>query len=381
MKKHTSANAKVGKEASSDAAAMHEAAKEPDTPVAVPQASDCDFEDEKLTLAPADQAKVREWAEKGLIVAHRVFPLDREHFDRGQFVNECRDLVDDPSHVWPQCLSGMLEQLAIKPHNHAARRLLGAFPPDIGIARPDSRCKEASSESCPVPTLVPIASVKGHDALDLPYSCQVQGLAAQIERAGLLDPIEIDPDGKLLDGRRRLVACQVLGWELIPAVVRRPDEYASVKLASLAADISNRRGGNSWKRAEKIAEYVHTLITWRYPDACVELHNRYVGYEMGQVADELDLPHSHVRQALKAVAGLCPAAKELVADGDYSFGLPVLAVIAGEQDPEVQTEVIRDLGAEGSTRPTVSSAWRVLNTHRFTVSKAKGQALEPAVSQ
>jgi N6-adenosine-specific RNA methylase IME4 len=44
-------------------------------------------------------------------------------------------------------------------------------------------------------------------------------LAASIEQVGLLHPIVVTPDGRLIAGHRRFEACKVLGWSEIPVTV------------------------------------------------------------------------------------------------------------------------------------------------------------------
>jgi ParB-like nuclease domain len=44
----------------------------------------------------------------------------------------------------------------------------------------------------------------------------VQSLAASIEDVGLLHPIVVRPDGRLIAGERRLAACRKLGWTSVP---------------------------------------------------------------------------------------------------------------------------------------------------------------------
>ena len=48
----------------------------------------------------------------------------------------------------------------------------------------------------------------------------VASLAASIEDLGLLQPIVITSDKRLICGARRLAACRQLGWAEIPATVR-----------------------------------------------------------------------------------------------------------------------------------------------------------------
>jgi len=47
----------------------------------------------------------------------------------------------------------------------------------------------------------------------------IAGLAASIDELGLLQPVVVTPDNKLIAGERRLAACQQLGWMHIPVRV------------------------------------------------------------------------------------------------------------------------------------------------------------------
>jgi len=49
----------------------------------------------------------------------------------------------------------------------------------------------------------------------------IEGLAESIEDLGLLNPVTVDEDGRLLAGARRLTACKRLGWKDIPVNVIR----------------------------------------------------------------------------------------------------------------------------------------------------------------
>jgi ParB family transcriptional regulator, chromosome partitioning protein len=44
----------------------------------------------------------------------------------------------------------------------------------------------------------------------------IQSLAASIKELGLLHPIVVRPDGRLIAGERRLAACKRLGWKSVP---------------------------------------------------------------------------------------------------------------------------------------------------------------------
>ena len=47
----------------------------------------------------------------------------------------------------------------------------------------------------------------------------IQGLAASIREFGLLRPVLLTRDNRLLAGLRRLEACKLLGWKTIPVIV------------------------------------------------------------------------------------------------------------------------------------------------------------------
>ena len=47
----------------------------------------------------------------------------------------------------------------------------------------------------------------------------IDALAAGIREAGLLHPVVVTPDGKLIAGSRRLAACKSLGWDKVPVQV------------------------------------------------------------------------------------------------------------------------------------------------------------------
>src|ERR1700730_16297644 len=47
----------------------------------------------------------------------------------------------------------------------------------------------------------------------------VRALADSIAEVGLLHPIVVTPEGRLIAGQRRLQACRLLGWKDVPVMV------------------------------------------------------------------------------------------------------------------------------------------------------------------
>lgn len=90
----------------------------------------------------------------------------------------------------------------------------------------------------------------------------IDGLAASIAELGLLQPIGIDANYRLVFGERRLRACQALGWEKIPARTVHLDSILKGELAenefrkdfthservaigeAIEAELGNRKGLN-----------------------------------------------------------------------------------------------------------------------------------------
>lgn len=58
----------------------------------------------------------------------------------------------------------------------------------------------------------------------------VDSLAKSIAETGLINPITVTSDGRLIAGQRRLEACRSLGWETIPAVTVAALDEAIAKL-------------------------------------------------------------------------------------------------------------------------------------------------------
>jgi ParB family chromosome partitioning protein len=113
----------------------------------------------------------------------------------------------------------------------------------------------------------------------------IKGLAADIDRNGLINPITIRPDGRLLAGQRRLEAHRLLGRDTIPArVVDTLDD------AALALRIE--RSENTERLAMKPSEKA----------------------SLGRALEELERPKAAARQASKDPARSSPQAGRTSSD-------------------------------------------------------------------
>ena len=62
----------------------------------------------------------------------------------------------------------------------------------------------------------------------------IDSLARSIEEVGLLHPIVVRPDGRLIAGERRLAACKKLGWKSVPVTFVNLKEVARGEYAENA---------------------------------------------------------------------------------------------------------------------------------------------------
>lgn len=113
----------------------------------------------------------------------------------------------------------------------------------------------------------------------------IESLAASIAKRGLLQPLVITREGRLVAGRRRLAAVTVLGWMDVP--VQWTDEIDPSVLAVLELEENVKRVDLSWQ--ERIR------ATYRYHMAQRELHP---GWTIDNSAEELACSHATVAQAL-----------------------------------------------------------------------------------
>jgi N6-adenosine-specific RNA methylase IME4/ParB-like chromosome segregation protein Spo0J len=82
----------------------------------------------------------------------------------------------------------------------------------------------------------------------------IAGLAASMAEHGLLHPIVVTPDGKLIAGARRLAAARLLGWKTIPVTVVDLDAVVKGEWAE-----NTHRKDFTWSEAVAIKRAVEPL--------------------------------------------------------------------------------------------------------------------------
>lgn len=96
--------------------------------------------------------------------------------------------------------------------------------------------------------VVPVGSIKVANRIRKEFG-DISSLANDIKENGLLNPVTLTPDGKLLAGERRLRAVQELGWQTVDArVVENSDDMQALKI-----EISENENRKEFTFSEKMA--------------------------------------------------------------------------------------------------------------------------------
>lgn len=156
----------------------------------------------------------------------------------------------------------------------------------------------------------------------------IEDLANSIKEKGLLNPIIVrkkdDGSYDLIAGQRRFLACQKLGWETIPAIIRDIADDTDATIISLV-------------------ENVHRADMNPIDKACAyqKIYEKYKDYN--NVAKETGVSVSTIRKYL-TLLNLSPSIQEKLTTAEGPAGISALAKIAETFDPEEQEDVLDRIG-------------------------------------
>lgn len=131
---------------------------------------------------------------------------------------------------------------------------------------------------------------------------KVQELAESIKELGLLQPIVVTKDKKLIAGFHRLEACKLLGWQEINCIIREYDELeaelAEIDENLIRAELSDLERAEHLKRRKEIYEAKH-------PQTKAGLRRAYgMHRSLGRNVDEIISPT--FAEATAAKMGVSP---------------------------------------------------------------------------
>jgi len=153
-------------------------------------------------------------------------------------------------------------------------------------------------------------------------------LAESIKDKGLLNPLIVRRlEGgvyELIAGQRRFLACQRLGWESIPAIIRDISDDTDATILSLVENV-HRADLNPIDKAR----------------AYQMIHEKYKDYKT--VSKETGVSIPTVRKYLSLLK-LSPSIQEGLTTAEGPAGIGTLSKIAEAFSPEVQEEVLNRVG-------------------------------------
>ena len=153
-------------------------------------------------------------------------------------------------------------------------------------------------------------------------------LAKSITEKGLLNPIIVkrneDDTYDLIVGQRRFLACQKLGWETIPAIIRDITDDMDGTIISLIENV-HRADMNPIDKAR----------------AYNKIYENYKDYS--KVASETGMSVTTIKRYLK-ILDLAPSIQERLSTADGPAGIITLSKIAETFTVEQQEDVLDKIG-------------------------------------
>lgn len=156
----------------------------------------------------------------------------------------------------------------------------------------------------------------------------LEDLAKSIEEKGLLNPVIVrrNDDGtySLIAGQRRFLACQRLGWETIPAIIRDITDDTDATIISLIENVHRA----DMDPIDKTRAYQ-------------KIYEKYGDYN--KVAKETGVSVSTIRKYL-TLLNLAPSIQEKLTTAEGPAGIGTLSKIAETFAPDEQEKVLERVG-------------------------------------
>ena len=113
----------------------------------------------------------------------------------------------------------------------------------------------------------------------------IESLSESIKNEGLINPITVDQDYKLLAGGRRLEAVKLLGWPSIAANIMQIDNESDLRVIELIENIQRKE--LSWSEQANLVRKINTLMK-----------EQTAGWTQAKTAELLKMSPGHVSDQL-----------------------------------------------------------------------------------
>lgn len=113
-------------------------------------------------------------------------------------------------------------------------------------------------------------------------------LAESISEKGLIQPITVDENLKLIAGGRRVAAAIVIGLDTIPAIIRKVTDELDAREIELFENI--HRKGMEWQEQIRLTAHIHNLMKKKHGDNWTQLKtSKLLGKSRSAISDAVEL--------------------------------------------------------------------------------------------
>lgn len=322
-------------------------------------------------------AAVTAFVGKCLEQADAVYPEEWEAGKTATFVGHCKKVIDNPA-AWEVHGGAIVGLLKNKSNDGVTEaKVLLRQAPALSVARNGGDHGAGRTVDGRLVVIDQIVVPEGRRPID---RASVNRLGVNIDEVGLLHPVVLTKDFRLVAGRNRLAACKELGWETVPATILAADDELLLRLAEYS---ENFFGTNlsKFERIETTAGYVCTLEQLGEKQKSGRRRNHaesaHFPETMDEIAEDLGMAKRTVQEYVRISDGLSPEVKKLVRADKLTDSITVLLELAKVTDPAVQLAAANDMACQSVS---IETAKKIITRHSTPVQKGggAGSAGDPA---
>jgi hypothetical protein len=210
--------------------------------------------------------------------------------------------------------------------------------------------------------MMPIAAIHVTERLRPASSKKVDELAASIEQVGLMNPVCVRPDGTLIAGWHRLLACKKLGFESLQVnVMAMSDNLA--ELAEIDENLKRNEltvleQSQHIKRREDILQQMGLRKPDHRPSKKAEMISGLKSTE--DLGEEMGMTGRSIRMRKQIAEGISPDLQEELLDTPIADSTTQLVALA-KLPPEAQADAVQQVKSgqaktiQEATRPHVAN--------------------------